>query len=472
MASDLRQTDRMMSEAQAMQALTREDPAAATDARAAISWLSGDAGLGAISLMRLQEFLWYVLPSSWPMKTTGHLAVARALGRLLMLAGLDRYAEVCDSAQTKRIIAAYATAQEDGIAAYTEAIDASSTVPPDTDLLAWGSVMGSQERAAYDACAAALELAVASRELRVGVSGWKTKRSALVDRWLTSPALAGPETRRTGDEAARRGEPLGAVDEGHADTWLSRISAERIDDWMNQRPGERGQLARQLVPRLLEPPVLGDDPLPTLHWLLAQAADGLRLTARHYISPALVSEAAELFGWGAGRRRQELEVFPLHTLRLLATREMGAIRRHGSQLVLTPAGRLMITDPAVCWHIATASVLGADDGPQPDFAVAVREAALLITLVDGPCGYPDLTARLASMHVAEGWASARDTMLEDAIRGEIHHLRHRLRALNLLCESDLLTAPLLLTKTGTAAALSALLARALRPRHHPPVSQA
>jgi len=52
-----------------------------------------------------------------------------------------------------------------------------------------------------------------------------------------------------------------------------------------------------------------------------------------------------------------------------------------------------------------------------------------------------------------------------AIRGEIHVLRHRLRALQLLNEA----APVgsvALTSIGTAAALSGLLARALRPRRH------
>ncbi len=92
-----------------------------------------------------------------------------------------------------------------------------------------------------------------------------------------------------------------------------------------------------MLPRLLEPPDLPDEPLPTLAWLLGHARAGLRLTARHYIAPALVGEAAELFGWGpagatpeqAARRHQELDVYPLHTLRGLAQHEMGAVRRSG-----------------------------------------------------------------------------------------------------------------------------------------------
>jgi hypothetical protein len=197
----------MMSEAEALQTLAREDPAVADDAKTALRWLTSGGGLEAISLLRLQEFLWYVLPTSWPVPVNGHIAVARALARLLTLAGMDRYGDVCASADTERIIAAYSCAHAEGIAAYSKALATSHAAPPDTDLLAWSSAMGPEERAAYDACAAAIELAVAARELRVGVSGWKTKRAALVERWLTRPA---------GDHGT--------------DSWLSRISAERIDE--------------------------------------------------------------------------------------------------------------------------------------------------------------------------------------------------------------------------------------------------
>ena len=445
------QTGRMMSEAEALKALAREDPAVADDAKAALRWLTSGGSLEAISLLRLQEFLWYVLPTSWPVPANGHVAVVRALSRLLTLAGMDRYGDVCASPETERIIAAYACSHADGVAAYTKALATSHAAPPDTDLLAWSSAMGPEERAAYDACAAAIELAVAAGEVRVGLSGWKTKRAALVERWLTRSA-----------------------DETNSDTWLSRISAERIDEWANGHPGERSQMARRVVPRLLEPPVLPGEPLPTLRWLLQHADAGLRLTARHYIAPAVVSEAVGMFAWGghgAAKRHQELDVFPLHTLRGLAQHEMGAVRRSGTSLVLTRTGRLMAEDAAVRWHIGTAALIGPDDGPDPDFTVAVREAALLVaTLHGGPVGYEELAGKLTELHGAEGWTSRSGSSLGGAIRAEIHVLRHRLRALQLLDEAAT-PRPLdiALTNTGTAAALSALLARALRPRrhHHP-----
>jgi hypothetical protein len=462
----------MMTESQALETLTREDPEAAGDARAALAWLTGDEGLETISLLRLEEFLWYALPVKWPMSTAGRVGVAKALGRLFLLAGLDRYAGVCSSPDTEKIITAYADGHEEGIAAYTEAIEESNAAPPDTELLAWGSVMGSQERAAYDACAAALELAFASAELSVGARGWRTRRVEIVNRWLTGrPA----EDLESGAETGQ------AHDAPGNDTWLSRISAERIDAWAHDRPGERSRLARGLIPRLLEPPAVPDDPLPTLCWLLGHAGEGLRLTARHYIAPALVTEAVEEFGWRdqlVGTLRQELDVFPLHTLRRMAQSEMGAIRRSRTSLVLTKTGKLMTADPAARWHIGTAALIGPDDGPQPDFSVAVREAALMLILTNGPTGYDELTRVLTDIHGVEGWAARgssspgrhgtglHSTGLASAVRTELYALRHRLWALHLLGTERNFSAPLSLTETGVAAALSALLARALRPRHH------
>ena len=520
----------MMTQTQALATLEREDPDAAGDVKAALAWLTGDDGLGAISLLRLQEFLWYVLPAKWPMTPPAQVGVARALGRVLMLAGLDRYAEVCSAAETGQIITAYANGHEEGIAAYTEAVEASHAAPPDTELLAWGSVMGPRERAAYDACAAALELAFAAGELVAGARGWRTRRMDLVNRWLTDPASvgshgagshdsgshgagshdsgshdSGPQGADPRDADPRDADQYGASQyssgqygairdnagqygagqygairdnagqdgvgqDSDIDSWLSQISAERIDAWARGRAGERSRLARALIPRLLEPPAIPHDPLPTLRWLLDRAGEtgqgtgGLRLTARHYIAPALVSEAVDTFGWRdklIGALRTELDVFPLHTLRTMAQSEMGAVRRSRTSLVLTRTGRLMAADPAIRWHIGTAALIGPDDGPQPDFCAAVREGALLTMLTSGPASYDELTTSLTDMHLLEGWESRGG--LASAVRTELYNLRHRLWALHLLGDRSSLLA---LNDTGVSAALSSLLARALRPRHH------
>ena len=100
-------------------------------------------------------------------------------------------------------------------------------------------------------------------------------------------------------------------------------------------------------------------------------------------------------------------MFPLHTLRGLAQGEMGAVRRSGTSLVLTRTGRLMTEDRETRWRIGTAALVGADDGTQPDFAVAVREAGLLFLLVSGPAGYEELTRHLTRIHTEEGLDRSR-----------------------------------------------------------------
>ena len=158
-------------------------------------------------------------------------------------------------------------------------------------------------------------------------------------------------------------------------------------------------------------------------------------------------------------------MLPLHTLRGLAQREMGAVRRSGTSLVLTRTGRLMADDPGIRWHIGTSALIGPDDRPDPDFTVAVREAALLVIALSGDAvSYEELAGRLTGLHATEGWTSRSGGKLGDAIRYEVSVLGQRLRALQLLDLSGP-SGSLTLTSTGIAAALSALLARALRPRH-------
>lgn len=436
----------MLSEQEALAALRREDPDRAEDAAAALGWLTGGEGLHTITRLRLAEFLWYALPVKWSIVTSGQVRVARTLGRLFRLAGLDGYAAVCTSPLTEKILTVYGEqGHEAGLVAYTQAVQADGLEPPDTRLLVWGSTMGPDEYAAYESCAAALELAQGSGELRAGQRGATGRRAGLVERWLTQPR---PE--------------LGG------DCWLGRVHTERLGTWSHGRYGEHARLAQQVAPRLLEPVPAPADALPTLRWLLDHAREGVPLTARHYISPRLVTEAVERFGWRSylvGTLTREFDVFPLHTLRHLAHREMGAIRRAGSTLVLTKTGRRMHGDAKAFWQTGTAALVGTEPPDKPDFAVAVREAALLVLLVDGPANYEELSRRLAALLEQHGWRAHTDA-LADAAQDEIYDFRHRLWAMDLLDDPRSLTRKLALTDVGEAAALAALRTRALRPRHH------
>ena len=103
----------------------------------------------------------------------------------------------------------------------------------------------------------------------------------------------------------------------------------------------------------------------------------------------------------------------------------------------------------------------------------------MVILTSGPTGYDELTRLLTDIHGVEGWAAGslgsgpgpagqglHGTGLASAVRTELYTLRHRLWGLHLLGAERSFSAPLSLNETGVAAALSALLARALRPRHH------
>ena len=128
----------MMTEAQALNALAREDPEAADEAKAALSWLTNGEGLETVSQLKLQEFVWYALPVKWPMTTGELIAVTRALGRLFSMVGMERYAEVCLCPRTETILTAYGDGHDTGIAAYAEAMENSGAAPSDTGLLELG----------------------------------------------------------------------------------------------------------------------------------------------------------------------------------------------------------------------------------------------------------------------------------------------------------------------------------------------
>ena len=281
----------------------------ASDARAALRWLTAGGGLETISLLRLEEFLWYVLPSSWPLPRTGS---SRSPGRSGGCSSWRAWTGTGTPAPARRPSrssppttapapkAPRLTRHGGGLACHAARYrPARLGIGPG----AGGAVglRGVRRR---------VEIAIAARDIRVG-------------------------RQRLEDQAGRARRTLADPVHGRArhDTWLSRISAERIEEWTHGHPGERARMAKRIVPRLLEPPELPGEPLPTLRWLLQHADAGLPLTSRHYIAPSLVAEAAGLVRLGrapGGKRRQELSVFPLHTLRGLAQREMGALRRSGT----------------------------------------------------------------------------------------------------------------------------------------------
>ncbi|RCG31247.1 hypothetical protein DQ384_10965 [Sphaerisporangium album] len=447
--------------------LERSDPDIADDARVAVEWLTGGEPLETITQLNVCEFLWYTLP----LEVTGDRgAIARALGRLLRLGGMDRYAALCASPTTAQVLRTYAReGDEAGTSAYQRALNATGVLPPDVPELRWSSLMGPEELGAHLACSAALELAIVCGRLDLNASAAKVDAEALTRRWLTEP----------------RAE-LGG------DNWLNRVHGERLNRWVLGRGAARRELAQPFEVRLHAPIPAPDGPhLQALRWLL-EAADrpgGVPLTQRHNIARAYVVEAAERFGWPIAGTRSENGVTALRTLRRIAEHEMQAVRRAGRRLVITTKGRRLLTDPAAMWQAATASLLTPVSG-QREMEVSVREVGLMLLSEGRELACGKLTERVTEVVVGEGWRTATPA----EVARPLAELRHRLEAFD-LCVSpatrqspahvasvqessgspaDHVAAdptPAALTPTGRAAALTALRAQALRPRQYVSLSR-
>ena len=383
--------------AQAAATLRARDPALADDAEGALGWLVGDEGPAASPRTPSSTSSWYQLPVKWLTGHDHHRQVAAALGEVLDLLDLPRYAAICRSPLTAGVLDAYEHSAARGRAAFHRACDASVVTPPDLPEFQWGSMVGPQEARALSATADFLELAAASGTLVPGRRGWKGEREQMVRAHLT---LARQE--------------LGGA------SWLDTIQVERLEDWLQIR--DRGRvwpaLLADLAPTLSHPaappPGPADDPLPPLRWLLERLAGGQALTATGNLNLALVREAASHFGWWddavVGPPYWEDDVVLLRCLHNLAGR-LKALRRRGKGLTLSPRGRALLADPDALWR-ATARHLF----PLHEFPAAVGEVTLALLAVAGRMGEPDLRTQAAAAMADHGWRDSRTGAPPDSPR--------------------------------------------------------
>ncbi|GAA3258186.1 hypothetical protein [Nonomuraea helvata] len=352
--------------------LERSQPELAEEARTAVEWLTGGEPLEAVTQLDVCEFLWYTLP----LKVGGdHERLARSLGRLLQLGGLERYAALCVSPTTVHILRTYAREGEDaGTSAYQQALDATGVLPPDVPELQWSMIMGPEELGAHLACSAALELAI--------LSGESVDRTALTRRWLTEPRTE-----------------LGG------DSWLNRVHGERLNRWVLGRGPARRELAQPFEVRLHAP--VTPQPVPALHRLLSLAASEGSLPLRLAPSPEALR------------------------LRDLAERELGAISRDGARLAITDYGRRLLKSRSAMWSAVTRLLLARGER---EFEVSAREAALML-LADGTLMSPAaLRERVAEVIGGEGWHPT--TSVED-VAAPVADLVSQLTALGLAFSDDL-----------------------------------
>jgi hypothetical protein len=433
--------------AEALERLRAEDERLGGDAEAALNSLTWDEGLQTITQHGLQTFLWYELPRKWITDLEGRRHLAMAIGRLLDLVGLPRYAAICRSPETDAVLAAYERDDRGGFTAFRRAEERSGIHPPDLPEFTWGPVMGMREAGAFWSTAAALELAIAGGELRPGSRGWRAAQQAIARRHLTA---ARPEL------------------DGR--TWLEVVLGERVEEWARSRGQARRALIEPLIARLRSGPVAvptgAAEAVAPLRWLVARAGEGIALTQKGNLARLVVIEAVERFGWQPlpNPPRGEDDVFELWVLRDLA-RDLGAVRRSGRRLVATRAGRSLAGDAEALWR-AVAGQLGGGD----DFGAIVTELVLALLLDASEVLQEELVERVHAAVVGEGWHDRATGEPPDpqAVRRQLADPLRSLGVLGLSWEGgDWRARTVALTGMGRATALEALRARASGPPSRP-----
>jgi hypothetical protein len=431
----------------ALERLRAEDERLGGDAEAALNSLTWDEGLETITQYGLQAFLWYELPRKWMTDLEGKRHLAMALGRVLDLVGLPRYAAICRSPETDAVLAAYERDDREGFAAFRRAEERSGVHPPELPEFTWGPVMGMREAGAFWSTAAALELAITGGQLRPGSRGWRVAQQAIARRHLTAARV-----------------------ELDGRTWLEVVLDERVEEWARSRGQARRALVEPLLARLrggpVEVPAGAAEAVAPLRWLLARAGEGIALTQKGNLARVVVIEAVERFGWQPlpNPPRGEDDVFELWVLRDLA-RDLGAVRRGGRRLVATRAGRALAGDAEALWR-AVAGRLGGGD----DFGAIVTELVLALLLDGGEVLQAELVERVHAAVVGEGWhdrATGRPPDPE-AVRRQLADPLRLLGVLGLSREGgDWRARTVALTGVGRATALEALRVRASGPRPDP-----
>lgn len=413
--------------------------------------LTAGEGVEWIHQAALQQFLWWELPRHYPEANWAELADASA--ELLDELGLAALARVARSEQTAQVLAAWAGGRSAGTAAYHRAQGSSGVDPPDTPVLAWGTIMGVEETAALTAVERALGEAVAAGALVPGAPRWKSTAAAITERVLTAPLDTPP------------GQCLAGL-----------VTTERLSHWIDLAPHPvLGKWRASVANRLLHPidaPADAAGVVAPVRWLLelAAATGGAELTQSHYLARASVLAAVERFSWWDWRKppRSEADVHQLSAVRETATR-LRLVRRRGRRLHLTTRGAQLLAEPAELWR----SVAGeTEDGEE--FTRAVSELVGL-RLLGGTAEVEELMADVAPILAAQGWATDCGPISPEDVRFAIGRPLRWWRLFAAIDEVDatwergtgrrLTTYSVTLRPDGERMVLAYLRARAVRPRH-------
>ncbi|MHB1518731.1 MAG: hypothetical protein ACYCVN_04975 [Acidimicrobiales bacterium] len=344
--------------------------------------LTAGEGVDMIHQAALQEFLWWHLPRDYPDDEWHGLVDATAL--LLDELGLKQLAEVARSEETQKVLAAWVQGRDKGAAAFRAAQAKSGVEPPDTALLAWGSIMGTDEARALDTVERALGDAVAAGNLVPGAPHWQAKAAAITEAVLSRPLDLPPGQT-----------PAGLVTTERVGTWIDAARHPMHQEW-------RSAVANGLL-HPVEPPSNPGDAVAPMRWLLELAAEpgGTELTQSNYLARATVLAAVERFGWWDWDKppRSEADVHELSTLRNAANR-LRLLRRRGRRLHLTTRGVEFLASPDRLWEQVASET---EDGE--DFTGAVTELVGL-RLLQGRVEQRKLVGEIAPILIAQGWSTA------------------------------------------------------------------
>ena len=220
------------------------------------------------------------------------------------------------------------------------------------------------------------------------------------------------------------------------------------------------------MPQLTDPPPVPADAenhLAQIRFFLeAFAGDGAALTTNNTLNRALLTEACHRFNWLIlGRQAPPENQLPEagHLRRILT--QLGATRRTGRRLRLTPRGRdLLNADTPTLWEAVTGTLIPTDPAQ-----AAAAETTLLVLLTRPPPAYR--SPAVADILTSEGWRTGSGEPLTADRTGWLTGPAYgRLDFLHLTGKATL-THHAPLTDIGRAAATTALRQQAHQPRHRP-----
>jgi hypothetical protein len=342
--------------------------------------LTAGEGVDMIHQAAIQRFLWWHLPRDYPEDEWHGLVEATAL--LLDELGLKHLADLARSSETEKVLAVWRQGREKGAAAFRAAHAKSGVEPPDTTLLAWGSIMGVDEVRALDIVERALGDAIAAGDLVPPAPRWHAKAASITEAVLSRPLDLPP------------GQTLaGLVTTERIGTWIDAARHPMHQEW-------RSAVANRLLHPIETPSNPGDAVAP-MRWLLELAAEpgGMELTQSNYLARGTVLAAVERFGWWYWDKppRSEADVHQLSTLRNAANR-LRLLRRRGRRLHLTTRGVEFLASPERLWEQVASET---EDGG--DFTRAATELVGL-RLLQGRVEQRKLVAEITPILVAQGWS--------------------------------------------------------------------